>query len=374
MEKGQRTGAAEGVLVCLCRKWVAPELRSPDMMRRPGTMNALRKLPPDRGRPQRRPSVVMKPLSVRHTTSYRYARPVRFGPHRLMLRPRDSHDLRLVRTELALSPAAELRWLHDVFGNSVAIATFGEPASELRIESTLHLERYALDRPVFELDPDAASYPFVYSSEDRSDLGRHIERHSPDPNGVIDHWAKSFVTEKPMDTLQLLSSINASIKAHFAYATRDEEGTQTPAETLERHSGTCRDYAFLMIEAARSLGFGARFVTGYLYDPKLDGGRDDGTTGAGATHAWCEIYLPGAGWVEYDPTNALIGSAALVRVAVTRDPSQAAPISGSYIGAPEDYLGMQVEVAVTSGDASDDAAAAESYAMPAERRAAGWRA
>jgi transglutaminase-like putative cysteine protease len=316
----------------------------------------------------------MKPLSVRHTTSYHYARPVRFGPHRLMLRPRDSHDLRLVRTELALSPAAELRWLHDVFGNSVAIATFREPASELRIESTLHLERYALDRPVFELDPDAASYPFVYSSEDRSDLGRHIERHSPDPNGVIDHWAKSFVTEKPMDTLQLLSSINASIKAHFAYATRDEEGTQTPAETLERHSGTCRDYAFLMIEAARSLGFGARFVTGYLYDPKLDGGRDDGTTGAGATHAWCEIYLPGAGWVEYDPTNALIGSAALVRVAVTRDPSQAAPISGSYIGAPEDYLGMQVEVAVTSGDASDDAAAAESFAMPAERRAAGWRA
>jgi transglutaminase-like putative cysteine protease len=292
----------------------------------------------------------MKPLSVRHTTSYRYARPVRFGPHRLMLRPRDSHDLRLVRTELALSPAAELRWLHDVFGNSVAIATFREPASELRIESTLHLERYALDRPVFELDPDAASYPFVYSSEDRSDLGRQVERHSPDPNGVIDDWAKRFVTEKPIDTLRLLSNINSSIKAHFAYNTRDEEGTQSPAETLERNSGTCRDYAFLMIEAVRSLGFGARFVTGYLYDPKLDKGGDDGTLGAGATHAWCEVYLPGAGWVEYDPTNAIIGGEALIRVAVTRDPSQASPISGSYDGEPEDYLGMTIDVTVTSRD------------------------
>ena len=182
------------------------------------------------------------------------------------------------------------------------------------IESTLHLERYALDRPVFELDPDAASYPFVYSSEDRSDLGRHIKRHSPDPNGVIDHWAKSFVTEKPMDTLQLLSSINASIKAHFAYATRDEEGTQTPAETLERHSGTCRDYAFLMIEAARSLGFGARFVTGYLYDPKLDGGRDDGTTGAGATP------MPGA----KSTCRAPDGSST-----IQRTPSSAAPRSSA---------------------------------------------
>ena len=156
--------------------------------------------------------------------------------------------------------------------------------------------------------------------------------------------------------------MNRSIKANFAYNPREEVGTQLPAETLEKGSGTCRDYAYLMIEAARSLGFGARFVTGYLYDPKLDGGRDDGTTGAGATHAWCEIYLPGAGWVEYDPTNALIGSAALIRVAVTRDPTQASPVSGSYVGEPEDYLGMEVVVTVTSGEASDDAAAAESFA------------
>ena len=313
----------------------------------------------------------MKPLTVRHATTYRYARPVGFGPHRLMLRPRDSHDLRLVRTELALSPPARLRWIHDVFGNSVGLASFAGTASELRIESALHIERYALDRPVFELDADAATYPFVYSSEDRSDLGRLLERHSLDPNGTVEAWARKFVTGRPMDTLELLASMNRAIKAEFAYNPREEVGTQLPAETLERRGGTCRDYAYLMIEAARSLGFGARFVTGYLYDPKLDGTGDNGTTGAGATHAWCEIYLPGAGWVEYDPTNALVGSEALIRVAVTRDPTQASPVSGSYAGEPEDFLGMEVVVTVTSGEASDEAAAAESFTREQPRVAAG---
>jgi transglutaminase-like putative cysteine protease len=292
----------------------------------------------------------MKALTVRHLTTYGYERPVAFGPHRLMLRPRDSHDLRLVRTELNLSPPASMRWLHDVFGNSVAIADFIETGTELRIESVLHLERYALGRPVFDLDENARTYPFVYSSEDRADLGRLLERHTPDPNGRIEEWARSFVAGKPTDTQALLADMNNVFKAQFTYGIRDEEGTQTPLETLDRVGGTCRDYAFLMMEAVRSLGFGARFVTGYLYDPKLDSGGDDGTIGAGATHAWCEIYLPGAGWVEYDPTNAIIGAEALIRVAVTRDPSQASPISGSYDGEPEDYLGMKVEVTVTSRD------------------------
>ena len=152
----------------------------------------------------------------------------------------------------------------------------------------------------------------------------------------------------PTDTLALLADLNTGIRTAFTYNARDQEGTQTPLETIDRRSGTCRDYAFLMMEAARSLGFGARFVTGYLYDPKLDTGGDVGTLGAGATHAWCEIYLPGAGWVEYDPTNAIIGGEALIRVAVTRDPAQASPIAGSYDGEPGDYLGMNVEVTVTS--------------------------
>jgi transglutaminase-like putative cysteine protease len=288
----------------------------------------------------------MKRFSVKHSTTYRYAKPVMFGQHRLMLRPRDSHDLRLVGAALSLSPPGDLRWLHDVYGNSVALVDFTEPASVLKITSTLTLERYALLRPEFPLDREAETYPFVYSPGDRSDLGRLLEPHYPDPNGILDAWAKAFAVDRPVGTLELLRRMNSAIRSEFAYSAREERGTQTPIETLERRDGTCRDYALLLIEGARVLGFGARFVSGYLYDPALDGGP--GMQGAGATHAWVEVYLPGAGWVEYDPTNGLIAAESLVRVAVTRDPSQAVPVAGSYDGAPEDFLGLDVEVTVTA--------------------------
>jgi transglutaminase-like putative cysteine protease len=234
-----------------------------------------------------------------------------------------------------------------VFGNSIALVDFEQPAAELSIVSTLRLERYALPRPVFPIDPSAQSYPFIYSANDRTDLGRLLERHYPDPQQLVDAWAKTFVTERPMPTYNLLSNLNFAIKRDFAYDARDEEGTLSPMETLQNKRGTCRDFALLFIEAVRSLGFGARFVTGYLYDPKLDGAEGD-IQGAGATHAWADVYIPGAGWVEYDPTNGLIAGENLIRVAVTRDASQAVPIAGSYTGAPEDFLGMTVDVSVTS--------------------------
>jgi transglutaminase-like putative cysteine protease len=287
----------------------------------------------------------MKLLTIRHETRYRYAKPVSFGPHRLMLRPRDSHDLRLVDAELTLSPPGETRWIFDVFGNSVAQVEFAQPAAELLIVSTLHIERFGLARPVFPIAPEAQMYPFVYSASDRSDLGRLLDLHYPDPHGLVDAWAKRFVTAQPMSTYNLLSNLNGAIRSEFAYAERYEEGTQSPIETLEKNGGTCRDFALLFIEAARSLGFGARFITGYLYDPALDGGQ--AMQGAGATHAWADVYLPGAGWVEYDPTNGLIAGENLIRVAVTRDPSQAIPISGTFTGAGSDFLDITVEVTVT---------------------------
>ncbi|MGI8525038.1 MAG: transglutaminase family protein [Pseudolabrys sp.] len=289
----------------------------------------------------------MKFLTVRHATTYRYGRPVFFGPHRLMLRPRDSHDLRLIGAELSLSPPGETRWLHDVFGNSVALVDFRVQAAELAIVSTLELERFGLSRPVFPLAPEAQNYPFVYSANDRTDLGQLLERHYPDSQEMVDGFAKRFVTASPMSTYNLLSNMNFAIKSEFAYAERYEEGIQSPIETLEKKSGTCRDFALLFIEAVRTLGFGARFVTGYLYDPKLDDGS--GTMqGAGATHAWADVYLPGAGWVEYDPTNGLIAGENLIRVAVTRDPSQAIPIAGSFTGAGTDFIGMTVDVTVSA--------------------------
>jgi transglutaminase-like putative cysteine protease len=300
----------------------------------------------------------MQKLIVHHSTIYRYAKPVTLGQHRLMLRPRDSHDLRLVKAELTLSPPGTMRWLHDVFGNSVALVDFAQPTSELSIVSTLSLVRYGFARLDFAIDPQAESYPFVYSADDRSDLGRLLERHYPDPRGVVDEWVRPFVATRPTGTLDLLARMNKAIKDSFTYTVRYEEGTQSPIETLEKGAGSCRDFALLLIEAVRSLGFGARFVSGYLYDPAVDGGA--AVAGAGATHAWAEIYLPGTGWIEYDPTNGLVAAENLIRVAVTRDASQAVPVSGNFTAAPADYLGMQVDVTVS---------AERAHAPPASRSA-----
>jgi transglutaminase-like putative cysteine protease len=288
----------------------------------------------------------MRILSVRHATRYTYARPVSFGRHRLMLRPRDSHDLRLVAAELTLSPPGNVRWMHDVFGNSVALVDFTAPGASLTIASTLKIERWGIEGPVFPIAPEAEFYPFIYSSSDRVDLGRLLEQHYPDPDGVLARWANSFVTARPMRTLDLLTAMNAALAPTIVYAERHEPGTQPPYETLQKRAGACRDFAMVFIEAARYLGLGARFVSGYLYDPALDKG--EATQAVAATHAWAEVYLPGAGWIEYDPTDVLIGGETLIRVAVTRDPSQAIPISGSYAGSREDFRDMKVEVTVTA--------------------------
>ena len=186
-----------------------------------------------------------------------------------MLRPRDSHDLRLIQTSLNISPSASLRWLHDVFGNSIAIASFTEHSNELRIESSLRLETYLVKRPAFQIMPEAVSYPFIYSADDRIDLGRMLERHNPDPSDRLGSWARGFVRSNPTDTSALLADLNIGVGAFVRYQSRETEGTQTPVETLDRGWGSCRDFAVLLIEAARSLGFGARVVTGYLYNHSI---------------------------------------------------------------------------------------------------------
>jgi transglutaminase-like putative cysteine protease len=286
-------------------------------------------------------------LNVRHTTSYRYRRPVHFGEHRLMLRPRDSHDLRLIRTGLTCLPRAAVKWHYDVFGNSVAVASFAEPAAELRIESSLDLETYVVDRPSIQCTPDAVCYPFIYSADDRIDLGRMLERHHPDPTDRLGSWARGFVRSNPTDTAALLADLNNGVGRCISYQSRETEGTQSPVETLDCGWGSCRDLAVLLAEAARCLGFGARIVTGYLHGHAA-GGYPTAAVGAGSTHAWAEIYVPGSGWIAYDPTNGTIGGADLIRVAVTRDISQAVPISGSFVGVPDDYLGMAINVSVAS--------------------------
>ena len=297
-------------------------------------------------------------LTVTHLTTYRYARPVRFGEHRLMVRPRDSHDLRLLDTAITIRPRARVRWLHDTFSNSIALARFADPADELVVRSQFRARHYPLTEHAMVLEEYARHLPFDYTEEDRADLGLLLRRHHPD-DGEVEAWARTFLAESAVARLETgaqMAAMTRRIREQFRYLRREARGTQSPLETLQLGSGSCRDYALFMMEAARSLGLAARFVSGYLYDDRLT--EDDGTgrqrgemTGGGATHAWVQLFLPGAGWVEFDPTNGLVGGRNLIRVAVTRDPTQAVPISGTYLGAASDYLEMAVEVRVTSAPA-----------------------
>jgi transglutaminase-like putative cysteine protease len=281
----------------------------------------------------------MAVLRVTHKTTYVYSKPVEFGEHRLMSRPRDSHDLRLLETTLVIDPpATAIRWIHDVFGNSIAIATFDKPSERLTFESGFRAEHFPTEEKALEVESYASKFPFSYSAEDAMDLAHTRDRHHPDPEHKVDAWAKA-VLEKTNggETIAVLTAMTQEIKQQFKYSAREAAGVQSPLETLELGSGSCRDFAVFLMEAARSLGLAARFVSGYLYDEKLLGAAS-GLVGGGATHAWTQIFLPGAGWVEFDPTNALIGGA------VARDASQAAPLSGSYNGAPSDFVSMTVEV------------------------------
>lgn len=288
----------------------------------------------------------MAVIRVTHQTVYRYAEPVGFSEHRFMCRPRDSHDLRLLDTGITISPPATVRWVHDPFGNSVLVATFQGQADTLSFESTFLAEHYPADPDVTLVEPYAERLPFSYDASEVPDLARMIERHHPDPRHKLDAWVREVQSEAGTDhTLDLLIAITRAIKQRFRYAARDEEGTQLPAETLERGEGSCRDFALFMMEAVRGLGLAARFVSGYLVDDAVIDG-EEGKLGGGATHAWCEVYLPGAGWIPFDPTNAIIGGRNLLRVAVARDPSRAAPLTGGYVGPPEAYLGMRVSVRV----------------------------
>ena len=298
----------------------------------------------------------MKILTVRHVTLYRYRQPVSFGEHRMMLRPRDSYDQRLIEAKLVIDPApAAVNWTHDPFGNCVAIARFTGRAAELKFDSTIRLDHEPNNALDFELEDYALDYPFSYSSEETPDLLRCIERQYLDRDRDVDRWAHQFLRKQgPTGTRELLAAMTHAIHERFTYVSRAEAGTQDPTQTLRLASGSCRDFALLMMEAVRALGMAARFVSGYLAP---SGRVDRARLGGESTHAWCEVYLPGAGWVEYDPTNGLIGNEDLIRVAVVRDPRQAVPISGTWTGFPSDFIDMTVDVSVTPEDDAPEEAA-----------------
>jgi transglutaminase-like putative cysteine protease len=286
-------------------------------------------------------------LTIHHKTEYRYAYPVAFGEHRIMLRPREGHDQRVVSATLDITPKPEsLRTIHDVFGNSVTIASFGERASRLTFHSTVTVEHKPVNNLVLTPDNDAYFYPFLYSGEELPDLMQYVTPQYADPDGTIAAWGRQFLSDSATTwTQDLLISITHAVREAFIYRKRHEHGTQHPLDTLYTRSGTCRDYALFMIEVLRRLGLAARFVSGYLVSA---GNRSTGYVGGGSTHAWVQVYLPDAGWVEFDPTNGIVGGQDLVRVAVARDPSQAIPLHGTYIGTADAHLSLDVAIDVVA--------------------------
>ncbi len=292
-------------------------------------------------------------LIVRHTTEYQYSEPVAFGRHRMMFRPRDSHTLRLLSTSLSITPKpVDIRWMYDVFGNSVSYAEFGDQrACSLRFVSEISILHYEVNQPTALLIPSAEQYPFSYLADEIPDIEPLMILNRPDVEGSLARWAKDIADRSGGRTLAILSDMMETIKRDFQYLRRPRPGTQDPVQTLQLRTGSCRDFALLMIEALRSLGFAARFVSGYIYSPSRANHQ-----GGGATHAWVQVYLPGCGWLEIDPTNGIFGNRDLIRVAVARDHKQAAPLTGSFTGARGAYQGMSISVSVVEQASGQSAA------------------
>jgi transglutaminase-like putative cysteine protease len=294
---------------------------------------------------------IMPSLTIRHVTTYRYRQPVAFGEHRMMLRPRDSHDQRVIEASLEINPEPRsLRFVQDAFGNHVGIARFSGRSQELCFESIVSLEHSPMDPANLDLEDAARTFPVDYRADEMPGLARCIERHQPDPANEVGHWARQFLPPSgSIGTFELLTRLSQGIKHGFLYRRREAKGIQPPVETLRLGHGSCRDFAVLMIEAARSLGLAARFVSGYLAVPLKDREEPPSGRARGSTHAWAQIYLPGTGWIDFDPTSGSVGNIGLVTVAVVRDPHDAIPLHGTFIGSSSDHLDMEVQVNVTSG-------------------------
>ncbi|HDR27502.1 transglutaminase family protein [Rhodovulum sp.] len=290
-------------------------------------------------------------VTITHSTAYRYAGRVALGPHRLMLRPRETPGLWLISFDMDVSPAADIVWSHAVAGNSVASASFTSASDMLAVRSRTTVELTAPAWPVFAIAASAASYPFLYASDDRIDLGALAVPQYADAAGRLSSWVEEFVMNRPPDTPSLLKELGNGVATGMSYQSRETEGTQGPIETLDRGWGSCRDFAVLLAEAARTVGFGAQLVSGWLHDPS---GSRLGSAETGSTHAWVEAFIPGAGWIPFEPNNRAVGAANLIPVAVARHIAQVTPVAGSFLGTNIDLLSMEVIVKVADATASCD--------------------
>jgi transglutaminase-like putative cysteine protease len=294
---------------------------------------------------------------VRHVTTYSYATDVSFGPHRAMYLPRTGGRGRILSHSVTTNLPSTVRWIMDAQSNAIALVDIAGSGRELSFEFRFRGIHYGVEKAEsFPLEARAEEIPVQYVPDEWADLSHYIRPHVEDPGGKVAAWGRSMAAAAHNGSVALLTRMVEDIGSTFAYQAREAMGTQAPDLTLRTQSGTCRDFAWLMIEALRRLGFACRFVSGYLYDAALDGGASE-MMGAGATHAWVQVYLPGAGWLNFDPTNRLTGGFDLIPVAIARHPAQAVPLDGSWFGDAKDYRGMSVEVEIRKiGTLSDTVA------------------
>jgi len=267
----------------------------------------------------------MQRIRIYHLTEYGFSDRVELGEHTLLLRPREGHDIRIESSRLAVEPEHSVKWYRDIYGNSVGILTVEAPTERLRIESEVTIEHYATQPLDFLVDQRVVTYPFPFEPEERLDLLPYRTHTWPNETKPLKEWvARFWVPGQSIETYVLLDRMNRAIVGDFAYRMREEPGVQSPARTLELGSGSCRDFAAFFIEACRYLGFATRFVSGYLHNPE--------SVQHGSTHAWAEVYLPGAGWIGFDNTSGQVTGGSHIATAVHRHPESVPPVAGSFQG------------------------------------------
>jgi transglutaminase-like putative cysteine protease len=289
--------------------------------------------------------MAMPIVDINHVTTYRYNRLVSFGKHRMMLLPREDRDQKVLEYKLEITPKpVRLNWSRDIFGNYVTTAQFDDRADELRFVSKVRLKHTPRKFRASDVDPYARRYPFTYSPEDLAAIARYVQ--PPSARRELDRWSAAlFWNDKSVDLYELLVRMTQTIKKTIKHVSRHEEGIQDPVQTLTLGSGSCRDVAVLVIAVLRSYRIAARFVSGYLH--LADEGEDDGLAG-GNTHAWVQVYVPGPGWVDFDPAAGVTENQNLIRVAAVQHPREAIPLQGTWYGSASDHLAMNVAVRVRS--------------------------
>lgn len=281
----------------------------------------------------------MRRLNISHVTEYRFANPVSLLPHRLLLRPRENHNVRIESSILEIFPAHVLQWKRDVLDNSVALVSFSGLSDRLSITSNVVIQHYEENPFDFLLDDYAVDYPFDYAVAEQAELAPFRQSTYPFDREAIQHWLDGLGLRSPMQTFSLLDRLNREIAGRLYYRMREEPGVQSPAQTLALNSGSCRDFAALFMEACRHLGLASRFVSGYLFAEATEAGN-------ASTHAWAETYLPGAGWKGFDPTSGEVTGNRHIAVAVASHPEAVPPVAGSFVGPAGQTPALTVAVRV----------------------------